>query len=47
MGDLRDAIDTEAVTTIESTVTINSGANLGANNNFLDTIRRIIQPVQP
>jgi len=47
MGDLRDAIDTEAVTTIESIVNIYSDANLGNNNNFLDTIRRILQPIQP
>jgi hypothetical protein len=47
MGDLRDAIDTEAVTTIESVVTISSGAGLGTNNNFLETVRRILQPIQP
>jgi hypothetical protein len=47
MGDLRDAIDTEAVTTTESVITISSSATLGSNNNFLDTIRRILQPVQP
>jgi hypothetical protein len=47
MGDLRDAIDTEAITTTESVVTISSGATLGSNNNFLDTVRRILQPIQP
>jgi hypothetical protein len=47
MGDLRDAIDTEAVTTTESVVTISSSATLGSNNNFLDTVRRILQPIQP
>jgi hypothetical protein len=47
MGDLRDAIDTEAVTTIESVVTVSSSANLGANNNFLETVRRVLQPIQP
>jgi hypothetical protein len=47
MGDLRDAIDTEAVTTIESVVTIPSGTGLGSNNNFLETVRRILQPIQP
>jgi len=47
MGDLRDAIDTEAVTTIESVVTIPSNTNLGSNNNFLETVRRILQPIQP
>jgi hypothetical protein len=47
MGDLRDAIDTEAVTTTESVVTISGNANLGTNNNFLETVRRILQPIQP
>jgi hypothetical protein len=47
MGDLRDAIDTEAVTTIESVVTVSGSAVLGSNNNFLDTVRRILQPIQP
>jgi hypothetical protein len=47
MGDLRDAIDTEAVTTIESVVTVSGSATLGANNNFLGTVRRILQPIQP
>lgn len=45
-GDLRDALDTEAVTTTESVVTVSSGATLGANNNFLRTVRRILQPIR-
>jgi hypothetical protein len=39
-GDGRDMIDTEAVAQIDSVVRIASGATLGTNNNFLDTIRR-------
>ena len=46
-GDLRDALDTEAVTTTESVVVIPSSATFGANNNFLGTVRRILQPIQP
>jgi hypothetical protein len=46
-GDLRDALDTEAVTTTESVVVIPASATFGANNNFLSTIRRILQPIQP
>lgn len=46
-GDNRDALDTEAVTTTESIVTVSSGATLGSNNNFLDSIRRIVQVIQP
>jgi len=42
-GDLRDAIDTEALSTLESIVTLASGVTLGSGNNFLDTIRRITQ----
>lgn len=42
-GDLRDAVDTEALSTLESIFTISSGATLGSNNNFLDTVRRITQ----
>lgn len=45
-GDLRDALDTEAITTTESIITISSGATLGSNNNFLGSIRRIIQPIR-
>lgn len=42
-GDLRDAIDSEALSTLESYVTLASGVTLGTGNNFLDTIRRITQ----
>jgi hypothetical protein len=42
-GDLRDAVDTEALATLESILTIASGATLGSGNNFVDTIRRITQ----
>lgn len=45
-GDLRDALDTEAVTTTESIITIDPAATLGANNNFLGSIRRILQPIR-
>ena len=40
-GDLRDAIDTEELSTFESAVNITGG--LGANNNFFHAIRRIVQ----
>lgn len=43
MGDTRDAIDSEALTTMESIVSVTSGATLGSNNNFLQSIRRILQ----
>lgn len=43
MGDTRDAMDSEALTTMESIVSVSSGAVLGANNNFLQSIRRILQ----
>jgi hypothetical protein len=42
-GDLRDVIDTEALSTLESIITVSSGAVLGSNNNFIDTIRRVTQ----
>lgn len=45
-GDLRDALDTEAVTTTESVVTVSRDATLGVNDNFLGAIRRIIQPIR-
>lgn len=46
-SDLRDAINTEAVTTTDSIVTVSSGATLGSNNNFLVSIREILQSAQP
>jgi hypothetical protein len=42
-GDLRDAIDSEALNTLESVITIAPGVTLGANNNFIDTVRRFTQ----
>lgn len=43
-GDLRDAIDTEELSTVESYVTITAGTGLGAaGTNVLASIRRIIQ----
>lgn len=45
-GDTRDTIDSEALTTLESIVTISSGTALGANNNNLKTIRRIFQVLE-
>lgn len=44
-GDTRDSIDSEAVSVLESIVTVNSGATVGATA-FLDSIRRIYQPLQ-
>ena len=46
-GDMRDAIDSESISTLESIVGIAAGATLGSGNNFLRTIRRIVQPLQP
>jgi hypothetical protein len=45
-GDMRDAIDSESISTLESIVGVASGATLGSGNNFLRTIRRIVQPLQ-
>lgn len=45
-GDLRDAIDSEAISTLESIITIADNAVLGTGNNFLDSIREIIQVLQ-
>lgn len=45
-GDSRDAIDAEELSTLESIVTVNSGATLGSNNNFLCSVRRIVQLLQ-
>jgi hypothetical protein len=46
-SDLRDAINTEMVTTTDGIVTVSSGASLGTNNNFLTSIREILQSAQP
>lgn len=45
-GDSRDQIDSEELSTLESVVSINSGATLGSNNNFLAAVRRIAQILQ-
>jgi hypothetical protein len=45
-GDSRDAIDTEEISVLESVVTVSAGAVLGANNNFLGTVRRIVQVLE-
>lgn len=42
-SDLRDTLDTEAVTTTEMVTTITSGATLGSNNNFVHSVREILQ----
>jgi hypothetical protein len=42
-SDLRDALDTEAVTTTEMVTTVTSGATLGSNNNFVHSVREILQ----
>lgn len=44
-GDLRDAIDTEAISTVESTLNIPAGTVLGVGNNNLISIRRILQDI--
>ena len=46
-GDGRDMVDTEAVAQLDSVVRIASGAVLGANNNFLDSIRRHTVQLRP
>jgi len=46
-SDLRDAINTEMVTTTDSIIDISSGATLGTNNNFLTSVREILQSAQP
>lgn len=45
-GDTRDAIDAEELSTLESIVAVASGATLGSNNNFLASVRRIVQLLQ-
>ncbi len=44
-GDFRDTFNSEAISTLESILTVNSGAVLGAAN-YLDSIRRIVQVLQ-
>jgi hypothetical protein len=42
-GTSRDAIDTEQLTTLENIVNISAGATLGASNNSLAVVRRVVQ----
>jgi hypothetical protein len=44
-GDLMNAINTERIATFELVPTIDSGATFGSGNNFIDTIRRLLQPL--
>lgn len=44
-GDLRDCIDTEAISTVESTIVVPSTAVLGVGNNNLISVRRILQAI--
>lgn len=46
-GDGRDFVDTEAIAQIDSVVEVATGAVLGSNNNFVDTIRRFTQVLIP
>lgn len=45
-GDVRDAFDSEAISTLDMGVAVSSGATLGSNNNSLKTIRRLVQTIQ-
>jgi hypothetical protein len=45
-GDFRDAMDSEAVSTLESILTVDPGVILGVGNNFIDTQREIVQVLQ-
>lgn len=45
-GDLRDAYDTEATSVFQSIVTVSSGTTLGASNNSLNSVRRILQVLE-
>lgn len=45
-GDVRDSIDSEAIATLDIGVAVSSGASLGANNNSMRTIRRLVQTIQ-
>jgi hypothetical protein len=45
-GDFRDAIDTEAISTLEFITEIASTATLGVGNNFVDSVREIVQILQ-
>lgn len=45
-GDFRDVIDSESLSTLESIVTISPSAVLGVGNNFVDSVREIVQVLQ-
>lgn len=45
-GDNRDTINTQKITTLESIVKITTGTVIGAGNNFLHSIRRIVQELE-
>ncbi len=45
-GDFRDTLDTEAISTIEFISSINPATVLGANNNSLNFVRRVVQPFE-
>jgi hypothetical protein len=45
-GDVRDAIDSEAIATLDIGVAVSSGASLGSNNNSMTTISRLVQTIQ-
>jgi hypothetical protein len=45
-SDLRDVLNTEVITTLESKVIVTSGTTLGTNNNFLHSVREILQVPQ-
>ena len=45
-GDVRDAIDSEAIATLDMGLSVSSGATLGSNNNNLKSISRLVQTIQ-
>lgn len=45
-GDFRDALDTQAISEIDSIIAVNSGVTLGSGNNYIDTVRTVVQPFQ-
>lgn len=45
-GDFRDTLDTEAISTIEFITRLDSSVVLGANNNNLNFVRRVVQPFE-
>lgn len=47
LGDARDNVDTEELSTVELITTVSSGTVLGSNNNFINVVRRIAQRLEP